>query len=159
MTFLKLLLDRFPSSEVGWRFPDQGNDRASELFQAKTKRKVFIENTTIHLRKNLVFFRNFSSAYSEGRANWAQKWWKYALLWFAQAGIVRYPYEGTLNGRRRSEDSKLHLQLRKNISSEKPAKESTYHTVLFLFVCQLTAWLLNMIMTNLNDKSIWGASA
>ena len=123
MTFLKLLLDRILSSEVGWRRPDQGNDRTSELFQAKTKRKLFLENTTIHLRKTLYFFRNFSSAYSEERPNWAQKWWKYPLLWFAQAGIVRYPYEGTLNGRRRSEDSKLHLELRKN---KKPAKEFTY---------------------------------
>ena len=51
-------LNRSPSSEVGWFFPDQQNDRRGELFHAKTKRTLVFQKPTFHFGKNDDFQSN-----------------------------------------------------------------------------------------------------
>ena len=58
MTFLKLLFHFSPSSEVGWNFPDQENDRMAELFHAIRKRKCGFEITTDRFAENQFFMSN-----------------------------------------------------------------------------------------------------
>ena len=41
------------STQRGWSDPAE---LGFNLLRPKTKRKVFLENTTIHLRENLIFF-------------------------------------------------------------------------------------------------------
>ena len=51
----KLHLDRSPSSEVGWIFPDQHNDRRGELFRAKEKGYCYFQKSVFHFEKNHFF--------------------------------------------------------------------------------------------------------
>ena len=78
---MKLLFDFSPSSDVGWNFPDQGNDRTSELFSTKTKRKVFLEKTSIHLAKNYFFMKSFGAAKNQDLTKMSSKNTSNLQLW------------------------------------------------------------------------------
>ena len=81
LSILKLLFDLSPSSDVGWNFPDQGNDRTSELFSTKTKRKVFLEKTSIHLAKNYFFMKSFGAAKNQDLTKMSSKNTSNLQLW------------------------------------------------------------------------------
>ena len=53
-------------SEVRWKFPDQGNDRKSELFQTKTKESNSFLKPTFHFQKNWFSWHNERVYENEG---------------------------------------------------------------------------------------------